>query len=155
LRWPILVRRRELRPDSGGAGQFRGGLGVETEVEGLVEGHWSLTDMGRQAYPPWGIEGGKPGATSASLMKLPEEDVFKPVNLVRHLVPARTAAVIATAGGGGWGDPFQRDPQLVRQDVVDGYVTIQSAAVDYGVVIDPETLEIDVAATGNLRTARS
>ncbi|HEY6341667.1 MAG TPA: hydantoinase B/oxoprolinase family protein [Bryobacteraceae bacterium] len=152
LRWPILVRRRELRLDSGGAGQFRGGLGVETEVEGLVEGHWSLTDMGREAYPPWGIEGGKPGATSASLMKLPGEDAFKPVNLVRHLVPAGTAAVIATAGGGGWGDPFHRYPELVRQDVVDGYVSIQSAAVDYGVVIDPETLEIDVAATSASRT---
>jgi N-methylhydantoinase B len=151
LRWPILVRRRELRPDSGGAGQFRGGMGVETEVEGLVEGHWSLTDMGRQAYPPWGIEGGKPGATSASLMKLSTEDAFQPVNLVRHLVPAGTAAVIATAGGGGWGDPLRRDPKLVRQDVLDGYVTIQSAARDYGVVIDPQTLEIDAIATKALR----
>jgi N-methylhydantoinase B len=151
LRWPILVRRRELRPDSGGAGQFRGGMGVETEVEGLVEGRWSLTDMGRQAYPPWGIEGGKPGATSASLMKLPTEDAFQPVNLVRHLVPIGTAAVIATAGGGGWGDPFHRDPNLVRQDVLDGYVTIQSAARDYGVVIDPQTLEIDAAATEALQ----
>jgi N-methylhydantoinase B len=151
LRWPILVRRRELRPDSGGAGQFRGGMGVETEVEGLVEGHWSLTDMGRQAYPPWGIEGGKPGATSASLMKLPTEDAFQPVNVVRHLVPARTAAIIATAGGGGWGDPLRRDPKLVRQDVLDGYVTIHSAARDYGVVIDPQTLEIDAAATAALR----
>jgi N-methylhydantoinase B len=147
LRWPILVRRRELRTDSGGAGQFRGGMGVETEVEGLVEGHWSLTDMGRQAYPPWGIEGGQPGATSASLMKLPTEVAFQPVNLVRHLLPAGTAVVIATAGGGGWGDPFHRDPKSVRQDVLDGYVTIQSAARDYGVVINPQTLEIDAAAT--------
>ncbi len=151
LRWPILVHRRELRGDSGGAGQYRGGLGTETEVEGLVEGHWSLSDMGRQAYPPWGIEGGKPGATSATLMKLPAEDAFKPVNVVRHLVPAGTAAVIATAGGGGWGDPFRRDPELVRQDVLDGYVTIESAARDYGVVLDPQTVEIDAFATERLR----
>jgi N-methylhydantoinase B len=151
LRWPILVRRRELRADSGGPGQHRGGLGVETEVEGLVEGHWSLTDMGRQAYPPWGIEGGKPGATSASLMKLPTEDAFKPVNLVRHMVPAGTAAVIATAGGGGWGNPLNRNPKLVRQDVLDGYVTIESAALDYGVVINPQTMEIDAAGTQALR----
>jgi N-methylhydantoinase B len=155
LRWPILVRRRELRPDSGGAGQFRGGMGVETEVEGRVEGHWSLTDMGRQAYPPWGMEGGKPGATSASLMKLPSEDAFKPVNVVRHLVPARTATIIATAGGGGWGDPLRRDPNLVRQDVLDGYVTIESAARDYGIVIDPRTLEIDIAATETSRLPRA
>jgi N-methylhydantoinase B len=151
LRWPILVRRRELRTDSGGAGQYRGGLGLETEVEGLAEGHWSLTDMGRQAYPPWGVAGGKPGATSANLMKPLGEDAFKPVNLVRHMVPAGTAAVIATAGGGGWGNPFDRDPKLVRQDVVDGYVTIESAARDYGVAIDPQTLEIDLGATATLR----
>jgi N-methylhydantoinase B len=151
LRWPILVRRRELRVDSGGAGQCRGGLGVETEVEGLVEGHWSLTDMGRQSYPPWGIEGGRPGATSATLMRLPAEEAFKPVSLVRQMVPAGTAAVIATAGGGGWGNPFHRDPKLVRRDVLEGYVTIESAARDYGVVIDSQTLEIDVAATETLR----
>ena len=151
LRWPILVRRRELRADSGGPGEHRGGLGLETEVEGLVEGHWSLSDMGRQAYPPWGSEGGKPGATSATLMKLPTEDEFKPVNVVRHLVPAGTAAVIATAGGGGWGQPFRRDPKLVRQDVLDGYVTLESAARDYGVVLDPQTHEIDATATEALR----
>ena len=151
LRWPILVRRRELRADSGGPGEHRGGLGLETEVEGLVDGHWSLSDMGRQAYPPWGIEGGKPGATSATLMKLPTEDQFNPVNVVRHLVPAGTGAVIATAGGGGWGQPFRRDPKLVRQDVRDGYVTLESAAHDYGVVLDPQTLEIDAATTEALR----
>jgi N-methylhydantoinase B len=151
LRWPILVRRRELRPDSGGPGTHRGGLGLETEVEGLVEGHWSLSEMGRQAYPPWGIEGGKPGATSATLLKLPTDDQFKPVNVVRHLVPAGTAAVIATAGGGGWGDPFRRGPELVQQDVVDGYVTLESAAQDYGVVLDPQTHEIDATATEALR----
>ena len=84
-------------------------------------------------------------------MKLPVEDTFKPVNVVRHLVPAGTAAVIATAGGGGWGHPFRRDPKLVRQDVLDGYVTLESAARDYGVVLDPETLEIDAARTETLR----
>jgi N-methylhydantoinase B len=135
LRWPILVRRRELRTDSGGPGRYRGGLGMETEVEGLVEGQWSLTDMGRQQYPPWGIEGGKPGATSATLMKLPGETAFKPVSVVRHMVPAGTAVVVATAGGGGWGDPVHRDPELVRKDVLNGYISVESASRDYGMVI--------------------
>ena len=135
LRWPILVRRRELRTDSGGPGRYRGGLGMETEVEGLIEGQWSLTDMGRQQYPPWGMEGGKPGATSATLMKLPDETAFKPVSVVRHMVPAGTAVVVATAGGGGWGDPLYRDPERVRQDVLNGYISVESAARDYGVII--------------------
>jgi N-methylhydantoinase B len=124
---------------------------METEVEGLVEGQWSLTDMGRQQYPPWGIEGGKPGATAATLMKLPADTAFKPVSVVRHMVPASTAAVVATAGGGGWGNPLERDPERVRQDVIDGCVSIESAARDYGVVIDPETLEVDTAATSARR----
>jgi N-methylhydantoinase B len=151
LRWPILVRRRELRTDSGGPGRYRGGLGLETEIEGLVEGQWSLTDMGRQQYPPWGIEGGRPGMPAATLMRLPGEEAFRPVSVVRHMVPAGTAAVIATAGGGGWGDPFQRDPERVRQDVRDGYVSIGAAARDYGVAIDPETFEVDRAKTAALR----
>ena len=108
---------------------------METEVEGLVEGQWSLTDMGRQQYPPWGIEGGKPGATSATLMKLPGETAFKPVSVVRHMVPAGTAVVVATAGGGGWGDPVHRDPELVRKDVLNGYISVESASRDYGMVI--------------------
>src|SRR5215468_1276050 len=151
LRWPILVCRRELRTDSGGPGEYRGGLGLQTEVEGLVEGQWSLTDMGRQQYPPWGIEDGKEGATSATLMKLPTETAFKPVSVVRHMVPPGTAAVVATPGGGGWGNPFHRDPERVRQDVVDGYVSIESAARDYGVIINPDTLEVDAAATARHR----
>jgi N-methylhydantoinase B len=107
--------------------------------------------MGRQQYPPWGIEGGKPGATAATFMKLPNETSFKPVSVVRHMVPAGTAAVVTTAGGGGWGNPFHRDPALVRQDVLEGYVTIESAGRDYGVVIDPQTLEVDLAATAERR----
>ena len=116
-------------------------------MEGLVEGQWSLTDMGRQHYPPWGIAGGKPGAAEANLMKLPTETAFKPVSVVRQMVPAGTSAVVATAGGGGWGDPLQRDPKLVQDDVLEGFVSLESAARDYGVVIDPQTLEVDDAAT--------
>jgi N-methylhydantoinase B len=151
LRWPILVRRRELRGDSGGPGRYRGGLGLEIEVEGLVEGQWSLTDMGRRQYPPWGIEGGKPGTAESTFMKLPAETAFKPVSVVRHMVPAGTSAVVATAGGGGWGDPLHRDPELVRQDVVEGFVSMESAARDYGVVVDPQTLEVDATATAARR----
>jgi N-methylhydantoinase B len=124
---------------------------LEIEVEGFVEGQWTLTDMGRQQYPPWGIEGGKPGAAAATLMKLPEETAFQPVNLVRHMVPAGTAVMIATAGGGGWGNPFSRDPELVRRDVIEGYVSIESAAHDYGVLIDAQTLQVDQAATAAAR----
>jgi len=72
LKWPVLVLGRELRQDSGGAGKFRGGLGLATKVRGLVEGRWTLADSGRKDFPPLGLFGGKPGAASDSLLRLPE-----------------------------------------------------------------------------------
>ncbi len=78
LRWPIIVHRRALRTDSGGPGQFRGGLGLDVEVEGLVEGSWTLNDMGRQQYPAWGVNGGEPGAAADNLLKLPDQETFAP-----------------------------------------------------------------------------
>ncbi|HXP88676.1 MAG TPA: hydantoinase B/oxoprolinase family protein [Bryobacteraceae bacterium] len=151
LRWPILVHRRALRTDSGGPGQFRGGLGLEIEVEGLVDGSWTLTDMGRQQYPAWGVNGGKSGAAADNLLKLPGQGNFAPVNVIRHAVPAGTKAMIATAGGGGWGDPLHRDPESVQRDVLDGYVSIEAARDSYGVILQPETLALDRPETERLR----
>ncbi len=151
LRWPIVVHRRALRQDSGGAGKFRGGLGLDVEVEGLVEGSWTLADTGRHRYPPWGVNGGAPGAPSDSLARLPGESSFSHVEFVRQRVPAGTTAVVVTAGGGGWGDPLDRDPQRVRFDVVAEYVSIEAARDTYGVVFRPGTLDVDVDATASRR----
>ncbi len=154
LRWPILFHRRELRRDSGGPGQFRGGLGIETEVEGLVEGAWSLADTGRHDFPPWGLNGGEPGLPSDSLLRMPGELAFNHVDVIRHMVPAGATAIIATAGGGGWGDPLLRDPDRVRRDVLEGYVSAGAAHERYGVVFRPGTFDVDAAATAWLRAKR-
>ena len=151
LRWPILVRRRALRQNSGGPGQYRGGLGVEMEVEGQVEGSWTLEDTGRHRIPPWGACGGQPGMPSDCLLRVPGETAFLPVDVIRQAVPAGSEAIIATAGGGGWGDPLQRDPQKVRWDVLEEYISLDAARERYGVVILPETLNVDLAATDQLR----
>jgi N-methylhydantoinase B len=153
LRWPIVVNRRALRTDSGGAGTFRGGLGLEVEVEGLVTGSWTLGDTGRHRYPPWGVLGGCPGLPSDSLLRLPGETTFTPVDLVRQEVPAGTTAVVVTAGGGGWGDPLERDPARVAADVRDEYVSIDAARDVYGVVVEPDTLAVDLPATAVRRAA--
>jgi len=153
LRWPVLVLNRTLRQDSGGPGKFRGGLGLETRVRNLVEGRWSLADTGREGYPPWGLWNGKPGASSNHLLRLPGEAEFTPVQLVRHFVPAGAEAMILTAGGGGWGDPLERDPAKVQSDVREGYVSLTAAKDEYGVVLAPGTLEIDGQATEKLRAA--
>jgi N-methylhydantoinase B len=151
LRWPLVVNRRALRVDSGGAGRFRGGLGLDVEVEGLVAGSWTLGDTGRHRYPPWGVHGGSPGMPSDSLLRLPTETAFTQVDLVRHEVPAGATAVIVTAGGGGWGDPLERDLARVADDVREGYVSVDAARDQYGVVFTRGTLDVDVQATAARR----
>jgi N-methylhydantoinase B len=147
LRWPIIVNRRALRRDSGGAGRYRGGLGLEVEVQGLVEGSWTLADTGRHQFPPLGINGGQPGFPSDSLVRRPGDASFAHADLVRQLVPAGTTAVVVTAGGGGWGDPLARDLERVRRDVVEEYVSVDAAHDQYGVVFRPGTRDVDVQAT--------
>ncbi len=154
LKWPIIVESRELRQDSGGPGKFRGGLGVVTKVRNLVEGRWTLSDTGREDYPPWGLWNGKPGAPSCNLLRLPDEKEPKRVNVIRQWVPANSEAYIITAGGGGWGDPMERDPERVRWDVVEGFVSLNSALEEYAVAIDPVTLEIYWQETERLRSIK-
>ena len=151
LRWPVVVEGRTLRQDSGGPGKFRGGLGLSTRVKNLVEGRWTLGETGREKYPPWGLWNGKPGAPSAHLLRLPGERDFKKVDVSRHWVPANAEAVIATAGGGGWGDPLERDPERVRWDVIEEYISLEAAREEYGVVLDPIALDIDWEETVRVR----
>ena len=151
LRWPLVVHRRALRRDSGGAGTYRGGLGLEVEVEGLVEGQWTLADTGRHQFPPWGVLGGSPGLPSDSLARMPGEAELHHVDFIRHAVPKGTTAVVVTAGGGGWGDPLERDPQRVAADVLEDYVSIDAARDQYGVVFRPGTFDVDPDATARLR----
>jgi len=151
LRWPVLVMSRALRQDSGGPGKFRGGLGMATHIRNLVEGRWNLADSGRRAYPPWGLRNGKPGQPSDHLLRLPNEPDFKPVDVVRHWVPADSDAVVITAGGGGWGDALDRDVEKVREDVLEEYVSAEAARSEYGVEVDPKTLDVNLEETARLR----
>jgi N-methylhydantoinase B len=152
LKWPVLYVHRALREDSGGPGKFRGGLGVAARVRNLVDGHWNLrTKTGRLTVPPLGLWGGKSGAPSAGLLRLPDEKEFKTVDVTRHWVPANTEAMIVTAGGGGWGDPLERDPEKVRWDVVEGFISVETARKEYGVALNAKTFEIDWKETSILR----
>lgn len=151
LRWPVLVLSRSLRQDSGGPGKFRGGLGMATRVKNLVEGRWTLGNTARKAYPPWGLWNGKPGAPSDNLLRLPGEEAFKSVEIIRHFVPANAEGVIVTAGGGGWGDPLDRDPEKVRWDYLEEYISLETAREEYGVILNPNPLEIDKEGTERLR----
>jgi N-methylhydantoinase B len=153
LRVPLLIERRELVQDSAGGGRFRGGLALITEVRGLVEGRWNLNQLRRRGFPAWGLAGGRPAPLSDTFVKLPSEEEFRSVDIGQYLAPPETVVRLISSGGGGWGDPLDRDAAAVLADVTDGYVSRGAALSDYGVVID-EALRVDEAQTAAERQRR-
>jgi len=147
--YPLLVECCASIPDSGGAGLHRGGNGVLLKFRFLEPGMVSIHDSRWLTYP-WGVNGGGPG--SRSWKKLVRADGSKevlPAKADNIWVEPNDVLEFATWGGGGWGDPLERDPSLVALEVDRGLVT-QSGALRYGVVLTDE-LEVDEKATGRLR----
>jgi N-methylhydantoinase B len=152
LKCPVLVEGRTLRTDSGGAGKHRGGLGIDMRVRNLVEGKWNFELVRRGNCPPWGLWGGKPGEYGAYLLKEPSEGEFRVMGGAHHPVPLSSEVIVRTGGGGGWGDPLERDPAAVRTDVQEEFISARAAREDYGVVLRDD-LSIDQAATERQRNA--
>ncbi len=150
LKCPVLFEERALRPDSAGPGKYRGGVGSIIKFRNRSEGRWSLQGSLRVKCPPWGLWGGKPGKTYGKFLRLPGENEFTHVEASRRLVPPNTEALVRTSGG-GWGDPLERDPALVRWDVIEELVSADTVAEDYGVVLKGEDHEADEKATKELR----
>jgi N-methylhydantoinase B len=149
LRFPVRVEKRMLREDSGGAGKFRGGLGQVTEIRNLVPGSWRLSMAGRHLAPPWGLWGGESAPPGGHGLQRPGSTEFESVN-GRVNAEAGAVARIFTGGGGGWGDPVERDPELVAADVRSGYVSRANAHDVYGVVLTDDGA-VDAAATKRRR----
>jgi N-methylhydantoinase B len=87
------------------------------------------------------------------MLKLPGEQEFTSMDASQHLVPVDSEVIVRTGGGGGWGDPLDRDPEHVRADVIEGFVSVEKAASDYSVVLDLQTHAVDADATERLRAA--
>ncbi len=151
LKCPVLFEERSLRPDSAGPGKYRGGMGSIIKFRNLSEGRWNLQGSLRVNCPPWGLWGGKPGKTYGKFLRLPGEKEFTRVEVSRRLVPADTEALVTTSGGGGWGDPLERDPAMVRWDVIEELVAADTVGDDYGVVLSGEDYQVDEEATRKLR----
>jgi N-methylhydantoinase B len=155
-KFPILVERFELIPDSGGAGKHRGGLGIARTTRALTNVTVN-TQSERSACPPWGLDGGGDATGNKVAFRVGDEwksDFPNAKVLVAQLKPG-DAFRISSGGGGGYGTAFERPVEEVREDVRQGYVTAKAAADRYGVVIDPETFAIDQAATEKLRAKQS
>ncbi len=156
---PVVMKRRELRADSGGAGTWRGGLGQLTEFTRRGEGRWSVSSIAdRTAYPAPGLLGGQPGAKGEVTLG---DGTRLNAKALKDLKPGEVVHV-NLPGGGGYGDPMRRDAEKVRWDVIDGYVTPGEAEKKYGVAIRyngkaddlvklPESWYIDAVQTASLR----
>jgi N-methylhydantoinase B len=149
---PLIVEKREILTDSGGAGKMKGGLGRRVIFKAPDDEYAPLPPVnlgiqsGRYRYPPEGLFGGKDGLKAQFLIN------GKPGNSygLTQFGPG-DEIIIDVAGGGGYGNPFERDVELVESDVANGYVSVEKAKEDYGVVIDPETMKSDPEGTAKLR----
>ncbi len=150
---PVLILERALRPNSGGPGRYRGGLGQIYRWRSLGRDvRFSWTSQ-KTKIPPQGLLKGEPGQVGRWLTTLASgesRELDRAIG-VSELSYGDTVTCFMS-GGGGYGDPFLRDPERVRQDVIEGLVDLESARDDYGVVIrDRETFNIDWAATQAIR----
>jgi N-methylhydantoinase B len=150
---PIRVLELSLHADSGGPGEFRGGLGI-------VLGQAVLADCDyhgrfeRTRDAPWGFDGGRPGTVTRVALRHPDgRESPAPLKCEGWPLKKGDAVYARTSGGGGFGAPWKRDPERVRRDVVEGYVSPEAAREQYGVVLDAGTLAVDQAATRQLREA--
>jgi N-methylhydantoinase B len=153
-RYPVLIEKLGLKQDSGGAGLMRGGLGYHKRLRVLDEAQL-LSNADRSLLNTYGLRGGKPGGRYG--IAIEHNGERREIPGLADDVPLQAGDVIeiVTTGGGGWGDPLERDPELVRWDVIRGVVSDTAAREDYGVaLLDDLDVTVDAAATERLRAER-
>ncbi|HNQ47260.1 MAG TPA: hydantoinase B/oxoprolinase family protein [Syntrophorhabdus sp.] len=152
---PLVVEKRELLTDSGGAGKLKGGLGKREVFKVPDDSYAPIPPInlgiqsGRYIYSAEGLFGGKSGAKAQFLVNGVQGNSYG----LTQMKPGDVVTIDAP-GGGGYGNPSEREPQMVLHDVIEGYVSIEEAKSEYGVVIDPTTLEIDTEETDRLRKSK-
>lgn len=143
--FPLRIERYETEPDSGGAGLHRGGNGIHMTYRFLEPGMIAIHDD-RWFTRPWGVNGGKPGARARKLLERADGTISVVGNKVEDVeVLAGDQLHFITWGGGGWGDPLARDPELVAQEVREGLVSV-AGALAYGVVVHDGLVDADATA---------
>jgi N-methylhydantoinase B len=148
---PLLVERFGLYPDTAGAGKYRGGLSLIRDFRLLAEEATFQLRSDRTDYLPWGAEGGKPGTPTRNYLN-PDTDEQRELP-GKYLMTMKKGEVyrVIQAGGGGYGDPLERDVYAVLEDVQQEKLSVDHVRREYGVVINPDGLKLDLTATEALR----
>jgi N-methylhydantoinase B len=148
VRYPWRVERFDLAEDSGGAGMFRGGLGVRRDyrIIGHEAGLTVTTDRVKCCLP-WGLFGAKPGKPSITVIYRNDGNEERWRKISNLPIAPNEIISFQTGGGGGYGPAYKRDPEKVLLDVKNGYVSVKMAKEEYGVVIDECEMKINIEAT--------
>ncbi len=151
VRYPMMMDEYSLRPDSCGAGEYRGGLGLVRQYRLLAEEAVLQIRADRHDHPPYGLFGGKPAAPCVNILDPEGERIVLPAKITRTI--GRNVIVRhEQAGGGGYGNPLLRSLDLIRDDLSNGKITPAYATAHHGVAFAADGQTIDVAATQALRT---
>jgi N-methylhydantoinase B len=129
--FPCRITRFDLVPDSGGPGRWRGGLAIQREYE-LLEDATVIRRFNKTRFPPKGLAGGKEGARARFIVRVGSDNEFETPGSARVEMKAGERFVLQSAGGGGYGDPRERDRSALARDIAEGYVSNEAAARDYG-----------------------
>ncbi|MEV6986036.1 hydantoinase B/oxoprolinase family protein [Sphaerisporangium sp. NPDC051017] len=146
---PMFIEAYGYRQDTGGAGRFRGGVGVGRTYR-FTAPSTGICLVYKTKTKPWGVAGGRPGENNHIILNPGTDREVTQGGGYNHL-DAGEVLVNNTGGGGGYGDPFEREPAQVAHDVRNDFVSVSAAARDYGVVVGPGTFEVDHEATRRLR----
>jgi N-methylhydantoinase B len=150
--YPVRINKFELRKNSGGPGKNRGGLGIIKEFEVLNDESNLYLWFERSVTPAWGIKNGKAGAKPNVVVRNGEQEK-RMLKVNAHPMKKTDVAVIYTGGGGGYGNPLERDVEQVKKDYLLGYIDLEHAKNEYGVVMDFSG-NIDMAKTKEIRSTQ-
>lgn len=151
LSYPVLIERYELIPDSEGAGRFRGGLGMRRDYRFLEGATVFSIQSDRAKFAPWGIFGGLNAQPSRYIVNPDNREPLELSSKSTVRLKAGDMVSVRTPGGGGYGSPLERDPEMALKDIIHGKVSQVRAEKVYGVVVDHTSRKVDLEATERLR----
>jgi N-methylhydantoinase B len=152
-RYPFLVDRFALNTAEGGHGRWVGGRGLVKDYRITNSAAQVTASFGRSRFPPWGLAGGSEGVPNVAEIRRADGSVERRGRFSSEPLTRGDVVRFVTGSGGGYGDPHQREPEAVLEDVLDGYISELTAREVYGVALEGDPLEVDPAETERLRTA--
>jgi len=143
-RYGIMVEEYSLHTDGGGAGEYIGGSGAVRTYKALTDNQFVSVTFGRHKFAPWGFNGGNDGSPNKVYFEKATGETDGPYGIYpRYPLNTGDSVRLVTATGGGYGDPFKRPAEKVANDVKNGYISLQQALKDYGVIVNAETFTVE------------